>query len=251
MGVLRTANYNKSPIDKTWWYSFVEPEKFGVDRESVDRYYSKNVYERQKCPSMGKSAPPIPDTIPTDPLKKRKESSLKRAKEKSEASPPPPPSDCFFKEKFEGRIKMSQEQYDRLLSKFNLPSLIEDYAEKLYRWSLQNPSKFKQKKRHDMVIEDWIEKDLKSDKRYFEDKNPWHEKGLNAAQIANWRQNQKFVEELKVDAPVAAKGLNFFFKSHLLKDSKNGGFDISGLVDPASFKRCVLKHLNLREVQDG
>ncbi len=77
-GVLVTANYNKSAIDKTLWYAFVNESEFVVD---ID--VSNNTYERQKCPSRGKSAhregksaSPIPDTI-TDTKAKIKEEGEK------------------------------------------------------------------------------------------------------------------------------------------------------------------------------
>jgi hypothetical protein len=63
-GILMTANYNKNPIDKTLWYAFVDEKKFGVDAEN-----SRNVYERENSPSIGKIPrgrgkipQPIPDT---------------------------------------------------------------------------------------------------------------------------------------------------------------------------------------------
>ena len=66
MGVLVTANYNKSAVDKTLWYAFSDEQSFVADIVN-----SNNPYERQKCPSKGKSAlpegksaSPIPDTIP-------------------------------------------------------------------------------------------------------------------------------------------------------------------------------------------
>lgn len=55
-GVLITANYNKSKIDKTNWFAFADEARFVPD-------FSKNVYDGQNCPSMGKIATPIPDTI--------------------------------------------------------------------------------------------------------------------------------------------------------------------------------------------
>jgi hypothetical protein len=72
-GVLISANFNKSPIDKTLWYAFVDELAFGVDEES-----SNNFYERQKCQSSGKSAKPIPDTKTKDTKEGESEDSLKR-----------------------------------------------------------------------------------------------------------------------------------------------------------------------------
>jgi len=62
-GILICKNLNKSHMDKTLWYAFVDENKFISQ-------HSNNVYERQNCPSMDKIVPsidkivpPIPDTI--------------------------------------------------------------------------------------------------------------------------------------------------------------------------------------------
>lgn len=67
-GVLFALNFNKSPIDKTLWYAFVDEHRFYVDEKSVESTYqnSNNSYEGQKCPTKGKSAQPIPDTKTPD-----------------------------------------------------------------------------------------------------------------------------------------------------------------------------------------
>jgi len=65
-GILMTGNYNKSHIDRTLWYAFVDEKAFGVDED-----FSKNVYEKGKVPNgwgnfpnaKGKSPSPIPDPI--------------------------------------------------------------------------------------------------------------------------------------------------------------------------------------------
>lgn len=82
-----TGKYNKSAIDKTLWYAFANEKAFGVDEES-----SNNVYERQKCPSMGKSAssmgksaPPIPDTKPDTETKEKEEKNKQKDAGSSEA----------------------------------------------------------------------------------------------------------------------------------------------------------------------
>lgn len=62
-GVLLKGNFNKSPFDTTNWYAFVEEEVF------VPCIYgkSKNVYERENSPSIGKipsSGGNFPSSIP-------------------------------------------------------------------------------------------------------------------------------------------------------------------------------------------
>jgi hypothetical protein len=89
LGVLLKNNFNKSKVDKTLWYAFVDEKAFGVDEES-----SNNLYERQKCQSTGEianpvdeSATPIPDTKNTDT-----KNTDKKEKDKKESSATPPPS---------------------------------------------------------------------------------------------------------------------------------------------------------------
>jgi hypothetical protein len=65
MGVIFKGNFNKSPIDKTCWYSFVHEDVF-VPSLSGN---SNKVYERQNCPSTDKIVPSIPDTKTTDTKK--------------------------------------------------------------------------------------------------------------------------------------------------------------------------------------
>jgi hypothetical protein len=81
MGVMRTANYNKNPIDKTLWYSFENEEAFGVDEK-----YSKNLYESEISPSRSEISPstakfhsPIPDTKSSYPKEKIKKEEVRPA----------------------------------------------------------------------------------------------------------------------------------------------------------------------------
>lgn len=137
LGVLVTANFNKSPMDKTLWYAFADEKAFGVDEE-----YSKNLYERQNCPSKGKSAfpkgksaPPIPDT----------KTNTKTTDKEEEHTPPSPlkgkstnadsvrvSSSSSSKEekvKFGAFVKLTQREYDEFVKEYNKPgidSLIEE-----------------------------------------------------------------------------------------------------------------------------
>jgi hypothetical protein len=56
-GVLIRKNFNKNPIDKTWWYAFEDEKTFGVDPEN-----SNNFYDTENSVSTRKIPPPIPDT---------------------------------------------------------------------------------------------------------------------------------------------------------------------------------------------
>lgn len=70
--VLIKGNFNRAGFDKTNWYAFVDEKAFGVDEES-----SKNLYDRENSPSIGKIPhrggkipEPIPDTIRKDAKEK-------------------------------------------------------------------------------------------------------------------------------------------------------------------------------------
>lgn len=264
-GVLVVEKFNDSKFIHTLWYAFADEKLFGVDFESSIKLYEgqkrhipeikENLTKGKNDISKGKFASRcaeidtcITDTKSSDPKTKEEESILTDAKEKS-ATPPSPSENSFFKGKFEEKIQVTPDQYERLLKKYALPSLIEEYAEKIYRWALTNPNEFKKKKRHDMVIETWIEKDLKK-RPMAKEPEAWEEKELNDAQKKNWRENKQLVQDLKTELPVRCKGLSFYFKAHLLKDSSNGGFDLIGLMNPVDFKRLLLKHLGIKDKQD-
>lgn len=140
--VLIKGSFNKCKYDKTTWYAFVnEPTSI---LENPNRGDGKSQNGDLEIPT------PIPDTIPYT------KTNIDRA-----SLQPPPQSQNFFKNKFDNRVVVTKENYDRLLEKFKDANLIESYAEKLHRWSFNNYKAYKDKKRHDMVIEDWIEKDQK------------------------------------------------------------------------------------------
>lgn len=134
MGVLMTANFNKNPIDKTLWYAFVDEKTFGVDEESSNIFY-----EGQKCPSMGKSAQPIPDTRNTDTKNCAKAQTalpkkMKIAKEKKEVEK----FVCFTDVQLESLIKKADgseelvKKWCKILSEWKIKKSIEyrsnDYA---------------------------------------------------------------------------------------------------------------------------
>lgn len=88
MGVLVTSNYNKSPFDTTLWYAFVNEKAFGVDPESSNNFYERenpqpstaNPLRDGKIPTpSGKIPTSIPDTKPTDSLKKKENIEKKSA----------------------------------------------------------------------------------------------------------------------------------------------------------------------------
>lgn len=154
LGVLVTANYNKSPVDKTLWYAFVDEESFGVDVKN-----SKSFYERQKCPSKGKSAlregksaSPIPDTI-TDAKPKIEE-------REGQAPQTPPPSENFFKDKFEAKIVMTEAQYKSLIDEFG-PEPVDDMLASFYDFALSKPKDFKKYQSHVATVRAWIRREVK------------------------------------------------------------------------------------------
>jgi len=223
--VLIKGNFNKTPFDKTTWYAF------------SNSCYERAIAQIDKdiCPNGTSHLPtPIPDTK-TD----TKESSLKRAIRKS-ASPPVIP-ESHYKEKFENKIQISEEQRTRLLDKYGQnEELIEEYVEKLYRWSFDNPSAFKKKTRHDLVVENWIEKDLKTKKDAVKTSD------LTEVQQKNWKENLDLVNDLKIQAPKKCGGLHFYYKHYILKDKNNSELDISALIDHKSFCRYLETKLGLK-----
>lgn len=145
-GVLVTANYNKSKIDKTLWYAFSDEKMFGVDPES-----SNNFYEREFSPSQnkfeklnktaeikemftkgksalreGKSAQPIPDTI-TD-TKEEKKKPTREARQPAATSIKLNSSERTF----EGITEEDLKAWKKLYPHLNLEMEIKKCAE----WSM-------------------------------------------------------------------------------------------------------------------
>lgn len=148
-GVLMKGNFNKSPIDNTIWYAFVDEAAFGLDEKS-----SKNVYERQNCQSTGKSATPtgkiakaIPDT---------KTDTITEDKEKRGGKPPNPPTPLpIFSNK---RVKMEQAKYDALVKDFGVAK-INQMVDRLDEYADINRKRFNQYSCHAAVIRKWIRDD--------------------------------------------------------------------------------------------
>lgn len=224
LGILVTEQYNKKAMDRTIWYAFADEKLFGVDVEN-----SKSFYEKAKVPlRMGKSASAIPDTK----TKEIKETSLKRGKEKS-AAPPPPSQENFYKGKFEDKIFVTASQRNRLVKKFNNETIVDEYAEKVFRWSFNNEPSFKKKKRHDFVIEDWIEKDLNSSQKQA---RILKDQPMNDEEVKNYAKNHENIEKLKEQSP-RCSGLYFYHLDRVLKDKNNPLCNIDGLLNPKEFCR--------------
>lgn len=123
-GVLLKANYNKSAIDKTTWYAFVDEEAFGVGENS------NNVYERENSPSTGKIPSPIPDTkeqISKSPIVPKGDlpSSSKRKRISEE------------KEEVAKHVLLTKTQREDLLKKASGDeALMKSWIEKLSTWKI-------------------------------------------------------------------------------------------------------------------
>lgn len=116
LGVLITANFNKTGFDKTLWYAFVDEKKFGVDQESSRNLCgNKEIFTNGKIPTSsgkipngcGKIPKPIPDTKNTD-TKNTEEERKKEKKERGEPLEPPISADAeslcdFFLSKIKER----------------------------------------------------------------------------------------------------------------------------------------------------
>lgn len=249
MGVLITGNFNKNKIDKTLWYAFVDEKAFHVDAD-----FSKNLYERENSPSKGKIPlregkipTPIPDTIntytkPTDIKANKRERALPKS-----ATPPPPTPASHYVGLFDEKILITTEQRSRLVEKYGgMESLVDEYAARLHRHSLKNPKSFKKYARHDLVIEDWIDKDLAKPKEETKPKPqkqlPFTE-NLKPHQLENFKKNHAIVERLVTEYPAECSGLEFYYKAHVLRDKKSPNFSVSGLIEHRDFCRQLDKHL--------
>jgi hypothetical protein len=241
-GILIKGKFNKNPLTHTLWYAFANEKAFNVDDESVANYYrnSNNFCDLGKVPNACGKSPKTykdKDTILEDSLTNSKESSLKRAKEKSAS--PPPPKKSFYEGKFEDKIEVTVEQYVDLCEKFGSDT-VNEAVKKIYDWALINPSKFRSKKRHDLFIKNWIERDLKTSKKIDYDAD------LNPEQKKTWELNKELIQLLKEDNPKRFSGFNWWYKGRLLKNKNDSSFDISGLVNHRDFCRQLDKHYNLK-----
>ena len=122
-----------------------------------------------------------------------------------------------------------------MLEKYGgLESLVDRYAEKLYRYSLTNPTKFKTYKRHDITIQNWIDKDL--EQTTIIDSDPME---------GHWQKNQALVTALKLQLP-RCSGLTFYYKNYTLRDKNNSDVDIYARIDHADFKRYMEKKYGVK-----
>lgn len=252
-GVLIKGKFNKNPMNQTNWYAFVDEKRFQVDQEFCDKIkemFTKrenSLIDQGKFPNASGKIPGCnigshtKHTHTKETKREIKESNLKVAKEKS-AAPPPPPPDSFYRSSFEGKVIISEEARKRLIDKFGLESLVDRYAEILYRRIKTNPKKYGKLQCHDLVIEDWIEKDLEKSQVVTDsppkEKLPPNSQGLNDIQLENWKKNYYLVETLKKDEPGTFGGMEFYFKEHILKDKNYFNFSIKATIDHRSF--CIL-----------
>lgn len=169
--------------------------------------------------------------------------SLKRAQK--ESAPPPPPPDSFYKGKFEDKIKITPEQREALIKKWGVESLVDAFAEKLYKYSYKDEKRFNKYKRHDMVIDEWIEKDIEKKAERTRSSS-----GLNDAQQKNWELNQALVDQLKLECPNACGGLNWYYKAHVLRDSKNPNWSVSGKLEHTVFREYLEKSFKLKLLEE-
>ena len=151
VGVLITNNFNKSKVDKTLWYAFVNEKEFGVDEE-----FSNKVYERQNCLSRGKSA--SPEGKSATPIPDTKSKDKERERERKGASPPaspPPPLAPIFSHK---RVKMEESKFHELRNEFGHDK-VQEMLDRLDEYADLNPKRFRQYACHATVVRKWIRED--------------------------------------------------------------------------------------------
>jgi hypothetical protein len=125
--VLIKKNFNKSKIDKTLWYAFVDESEFLGTEDS------NNVYERGKPQSTGENPNrggenpnAIPDTITTDTEK----DILRISKKRKKVSPTP-------RVEREPGVFTTDQEHAKLLERFGERELKERYFE-VSRWKGKN-----------------------------------------------------------------------------------------------------------------
>jgi phage replication O-like protein O len=77
------------------------------------------------------------------------------------SSPPIPPIPLFQKDE----VSMSLANYERLLQLYGKP-IVDSTIEDLARYAKIDPPKFKRYRRHDLVVEVWIKKELKKEEKW-------------------------------------------------------------------------------------
>lgn len=237
LGILVTANYNKSPMDKTLWYAFANEQAFQVDAE-----FSKNLYERENSPWKGKTPhrkgkipPPIPDTITTNTIPT------------DSFNPPNPqggdaPSGAVCEILAFGKFVIIEKQAHQKLCEEHGFELISSLIDEINDY-LASTGK-KPYKDYAATIRQWIRR-RKQQTPKISPPTP-SAPSLATHQQKNWDENKALVDELKVEHPDVASGLNWFYKHYVLKDRNDPGFDVSGLISHADFCRVLGKHLRLR-----
>lgn len=246
-------------------FSSVEYVFFGHKLTDEEKQALQNEYDRtdfqKKFPQSGfpRTEKPSAYNRKTSTSKKKyiEESSLTGAKEKPD-KPADPPPDSFYKDQFENKIYITTEQRSALVKKFGLEGTIDAYAEKLYKHGLVRPDKFKKYKRHDIVIERWLEKDLKEqelkniNKEKFNNKETSlrdnYVKKLNDIQKENFILNEEVINKLKTDCPSTCAGLYIYFNASNLRHKTNKNVDINILIPHLDFCRYLEKILGLNIV---
>ena len=98
--------------------------------------------------------PQMQKTAPLPLYKRVKLREKRKEKKKGDETPPLEPPVSFFTY---NKVKMKQEDYDKLIAKHGEPT-IKDYLEQLHLYSETHPKKFKAYGSHAAVIEAWIRK---------------------------------------------------------------------------------------------
>jgi hypothetical protein len=204
MGVLITNNFNKISIDKTLWYAFVDEKRFGLDEES-----SNNLYERQNCPSMGKSAQregksaqPIPDTIPNTKTQIREE----------HPPTPPPRGDPKGGERvgYGSHVKLKKEDYENFCKEYGQKD-VDNLIEEMNEWI--GSGRGSEYKDYNAGIKTWI-------RRRKWQKGQESEEGVNAIHN-NQAVREPTEEEKKWHAKRVAEEENYQWVENLLFQKEN------------------------------
>lgn len=148
--VIITKNFSKDKFSRTLWYAFRDEKEFlGKTEEKSNKSYESQICQIER-PICQIEMTNLPNHIYSTDTKTNTDTKRERA---------PTPKKVFSFEK--GLVQI--EDYEKLQQRFG-KALVDNYIDRLERYSRTSPQKFHSYASHDAVIEDWIIEDQAKDK---------------------------------------------------------------------------------------
>lgn len=198
--ILKKANFNKSPYDRTVWYAFENEEKFGISRfHEMDETESGNGNSEIGKSYKDKDTETDPETDIDDQKREKNDDDEKGKKEKS--------PEKVIKEKPNGeKIECSKKEYYRYLSFSKLQYTSQEVEEAWERFCNGNAAIGDYKKYLNQIIENMREeKCSKSQKTKKEtEKKELRKEAINSCYSTLGQDTQMRVYP-KVSGPYARK----------------------------------------------